>query len=76
MKNKIIFLDFDNTILKGESVDYINTKENLSEITNDAMKGNIDYYYSLVNKAKLLKGEKLVNLKQIVYNSNNSSLYL
>ena len=68
MKNKIIFLDFDNTILQGESVDYINTKENLSEITNDAMKGNIDYYYSLVNKAKLLKGEKLVNLKQIVYN--------
>ena len=67
MKDKIIFIDFDNTILNGETTDYIDI-DNLSEITNKAMCGEIDYYNSLINKIKLMRGYSMNKLNQIVYN--------
>ena len=67
MKDKIIFLDFDNTILNGETTDYMDI-DNLSEITNKAMSGEIDYYNSLICKISLIKGYNENKLKQIVYN--------
>ena len=61
MKNKLIFIDFDNTLLNGETTDYMNI-DDLSDITNRAMSGEIDYYNSLLDKTKTMKGFNLNNI--------------
>ena len=65
MKNKLIFIDFDNTLLNGETTDYMNI-DDLSDITSRAMSGEIDYYNSLVDKTKTMKGFNLNDVTPII----------
>ncbi len=68
---KLCVFDFDSTLMDGETIDFLAKavgKENeISEITELAMQGKLDFFEALTNRAKLLEGlsdEKLVSICQ------------
>ena len=63
-KKKLIACDMDMTIINVETINLINDnllKNNqISNITKDAMSGNISFGKSIITRTKLLKGIKKV----------------
>lgn len=69
--NLIVF-DFDSTLMDGETIDFLakeyNVESEVKEITNKAMKGELDFYESLVKRVSLLKGMELNKVNEICNN--------
>ena len=58
--SKLAVFDFDSTLMDGETIDFfaneLGFKEQVVEITERAMAGELDFYASLVERVALLKG--------------------
>ena len=58
--SKLVIFDFDSTLIDGETIDLLgaelNVQNKISKITNLAMSGEIDFFESLIERVKLLKG--------------------
>ena len=57
---KLAVFDFDSTLMDGETIDYfaraLGIEAEVSVITEEAMAGRLDFFTSLVARARLLKG--------------------
>ncbi len=57
---KLCILDFDSTLIDGETVDiladYYGNGEEIKQITYQAMAGKLDFFESLIKRVELLKG--------------------
>lgn len=66
---KLAVFDFDSTLMKGETLEFIAREYNLEDlmkkITTEAMEGKIDFFESLVKRVSLLKGAKENKVTQI-----------
>ncbi|MEA1915270.1 MAG: phosphoserine phosphatase SerB [Campylobacterota bacterium] len=57
---KLAVFDFDSTLMDGETIDFLaqelGIKEQVATITEQAMRGDLDFFESLVTRVELLKG--------------------
>ena len=57
---KLAVFDFDSTLMDGETIDSfakeLGLGEEVSRITEEAMSGRLDFFESLQQRVKLLKG--------------------
>lgn len=57
---KLAILDFDSTLMDGETIDIlaeqVGVKEQVEKLTEAAMQGELDIFESLTERASLLKG--------------------
>lgn len=57
---KLAVFDFDSTLMDGETIDFLadelGIREQVSEITEEAMAGRLDFFESLTTRVALLKG--------------------
>ncbi len=57
---KLCVFDFDSTLMDGETIDFLAAElglgEKVAEITEMAMRGELDFFESLVTRVKLLEG--------------------
>ena len=57
---KLAVFDFDSTLMDGETIDFfaeeLGLGEKVSHITEEAMSGRLDFFESLQQRVKLLKG--------------------
>ncbi|MFW2372838.1 MAG: phosphoserine phosphatase SerB [Gammaproteobacteria bacterium] len=57
---KLAILDFDSTLMDGETIDIlaeqVGVKEQVEKLTDAAMQGELDFFESLTQRASLLKG--------------------
>lgn len=64
---KLAVFDFDSTLMDGETIEILaqsyGVKEEVSQITTEAMEGRLDFYESLKARVSLLKGMS----EQVVY---------
>ncbi|WP_409200020.1 phosphoserine phosphatase SerB [Methanobrevibacter sp. DSM 116169] len=69
---KLVVFDLDNVIINGEAIDEIgklaNVEDEISEITEKAMNGEIDFETSIKDRVKLLKDLPLDDVKNVVDN--------
>ena len=69
-KKKLIACDMDMTIINVETINLINDKllknNQISNITKDAMSGNISFGKSIITRTKLLKGIKKVAITNLI----------
>lgn len=67
---KLIAFDLDNVLLDGESIDEIaklaGVEQKISDLTRQAMEGDINFETSLQQRINLLKGTSLEDIKQLV----------
>ncbi|MDX1808378.1 MAG: phosphoserine phosphatase SerB [Sulfurospirillaceae bacterium] len=68
---KLCVFDFDSTLMDGETIDFLakelNFEEEVSLITEKAMKGEIDFFESLTKRVKFLKGLKEETVDEICH---------
>ncbi|KZX16750.1 phosphoserine phosphatase [Methanobrevibacter cuticularis] len=66
---KLVVFDLDNVIIDGEAIDEIgklvNVEEQIAEITEQAMNGDLDFETSIKERVKLLKGASVDEIKKI-----------
>jgi phosphoserine phosphatase len=69
---KLAVFDFDSTLMDGETIDFLaeplGLKEKVATITEMAMKGELDFFESLIMRVKLLEGLKEAKVNEICYN--------
>lgn len=69
---RLIFLDADMTFIQQEMIDEISrlagTEEQVAQITQLAMNGEIDFQESLRQRVALLKGVRMSDLERIILN--------
>lgn len=57
---KLCVFDFDSTLMDGETIDFLakahGIEDKVSEITESAMRGELDFFESLTTRVGLLKG--------------------
>ena len=57
---KLAVFDFDSTLMDGETIDFLadelGIKEQVANITHQAMRGELDFFESLTSRVALLKG--------------------
>ena len=64
---KLVVFDFDSTLMDGETIDFLaeplGLKDKVASITEMAMRGELDFFESLIMRVKLLEGleEEKVN---------------
>ncbi len=64
---KLAVFDFDSTLMDGETIDFLaeplGLKDKVAAITEMAMRGELDFFESLIMRVKLLEGldENIVN---------------
>lgn len=67
---KLIAFDLDNVLLDGESIDEIakmaGIEQEISDLTKQAMEGDITFETSLQKRINLLKGTSLEDIEQVV----------
>jgi phosphoserine phosphatase len=58
--NKLAVFDFDSTLMDGETIDFLadanGVKDEVSKITELAMRGELDFFEALIMRVKLLEG--------------------
>lgn len=68
---KLCVFDFDSTLMDGETMDIIarevGQQEQVASITAAGMRGEIDFYESLISRAKLLSGIKESKVDEICH---------
>lgn len=69
---KLAVFDFDSTLMDGETIDMIadecGIKEEVSKITEKAMRGEMDFFESLTTRVSLLKGLDYSKVEKICKN--------
>ena len=67
---KLIAFDLDNVLIDGEAIDEIgklmDVESEISELTKKAMEGDLDFETALKERAALLKGASVENIKEVV----------
>ncbi len=67
---KLIAFDLDNVLIDGEAIDEIGklmgVESEISELTKKAMEGDLDFETALKERAALLKGASVENIKEVV----------
>ena len=73
-KKKLIACDMDMTIINVETIDLINNNllknDQISNITKNAMSGNISFGKSIIIRTKLLKGIKKLEITNLIKKIN------
>ncbi|WP_461462040.1 phosphoserine phosphatase SerB [Methanobrevibacter sp.] len=76
---KLIVFDLDNVIMNGEAIDEIgkiaNVEDQIAEITDKAMNGELDFETSIQERVKLLEGvsvEDIVELREKIPLTNGA----
>ena len=66
---KLAVFDFDSTLMDGETIDFfaeeLGFKDEVVAITERAMAGELDFYASLVERVRLLKGLPCSTVEEI-----------
>ena len=66
---KLAVFDFDSTLMDGETLDIIAKEteyyKEIKEITEKGIKGEIDFFESLISRVALLEGMKLKKVNEI-----------
>ncbi len=69
---KLCVFDFDSTLMDGETIDFLaaplGLKDKVAEITEMAMRGELDFFESLITRVKLLEGLEVEQVKRICQN--------
>jgi len=69
---KLAVFDFDSTLMDGETIDFLakelGFEDEVAKITELAMAGELDFFDSLVNRVKLLKGLNVNKVNNICQN--------
>ncbi len=69
---KLAVFDFDSTLMDGETLEFlakeIGIQKQIKEITDQAMKGEIDFFESLNKRVALLKGLEIKTVNNICEN--------
>ncbi len=68
---KLCVFDFDSTLMDGETIDFLAAElglgEKVAEITEMAMRGELDFFESLVTRVKLLEGLEVERVDAICH---------
>ena len=66
---KLVVFDLDNVIIDGEAIDEIgklaNVEEDIAEITEKAMQGEIDFETSIKDRVQLLEGTSFEDIQKV-----------
>ncbi|MEE0935535.1 MAG: phosphoserine phosphatase SerB [Methanobrevibacter sp.] len=66
---KLVVFDLDNVIIDGEAIDEIgklaNVEEDIAEITEKAMQGEIDFETSIKDRVQLLEGTSIEDIEKV-----------
>ena len=66
---KLVVFDLDNVIIDGEAIDEIgklaNVEEDIAEITEKAMQGEIDFETSIKDRVQLLEGTSIEDIENL-----------
>ena len=66
---KLVVFDLDNVIIDGEAIDEIgklaNAEEEIAEITEKAMQGEIDFETSIKDRVQLLEGTSIEDVEKL-----------
>ena len=66
---KLVVFDLDNVIIDGEAIDEIgklaNVENDIAEITEKAMQGEIDFETSIKDRVKLLEGTSIEDIQKV-----------
>ena len=66
---RLAVFDFDSTLMDGETLEFlaeqIGIKNEVKEVTDRAMRGELDFFESLQYRVSLLKGLKVETVNQI-----------
>jgi len=66
---KLVVFDLDNVIIDGEAIDEIgklvDVQEQIAEITEKAMNGDLDFETSIKERVKLLEGASVEDIKEL-----------
>ena len=69
---KLAVFDFDSTLMDGETIDFfaeeLSIGDEVAYITEEAMSGRLDFFESLQQRVKLLKGLPFSKVEQISQN--------
>ena len=69
---KLAVFDFDSTLMDGETIDFLaeplGLKDKVASITEMAMRGEIDFFESLIMRVKLLEGLEEKKVNEICHN--------
>jgi len=69
---KLAVFDFDSTLMDGETIDFLaeplGLKDKVSAITEMAMRGELDFFESLIMRVKLLEGLEEKKVNEICHN--------
>ena len=69
---KLAVFDFDSTLMDGETIDFLaeplGLKEKVASITEMAMRGELDFFESLIMRVKLLEGLEEAKVNEICHN--------
>ncbi|MRI83928.1 MAG: phosphoserine phosphatase SerB [Nitratiruptor sp.] len=64
--------DFDSTLMDGETIDFLaaplGLQDQVAEITQMAMRGELDFFESLIMRVKLLEGLEVARVDEICRN--------
>lgn len=66
---KLAVFDFDSTLMDGETIEFLaaakGIQQQVKEITDRAMNGELDFFESLTTRVKLLKGMPVCDVDKI-----------
>jgi phosphoserine phosphatase len=69
---RLCVFDFDSTLMDGETIDFfaeaLGIRDEVAAITERAMNGELDFFESLQQRAKLLKGLEVETVERISHN--------
>ncbi len=69
---KLAIFDFDSTLMDGETIDFLaeplGLKDKVAAITEMAMRGELDFFESLIMRVKLLEGLEEKKVNEICHN--------
>ena len=69
---KLAVFDFDSTLMDGETIEFLaaeqGIQEQVKEITDRAMRGELDFFESLTTRVELLKGMNVSKVNEICQN--------
>ena len=69
---KLAVFDFDSTLMDGETIDFLaeplGLKDKVAAITEMAMRGELDFFESLIMRVKLLEGLEEKKVDEICHN--------
>ena len=77
---KLAVFDYDSTLMDGETLEFLarefKLENEVREITNQAMNGELDFFESLTYRVSLLKGLSIENVDKIYASNDSFSLYI